>query len=278
MSNPLNFKSAGEMSVVELAVAFNAAFEGYFYPPNMTAELLARRMRIEQIDIHHSLVAYDGKEFVGFALMAIRGEFGWCGGFGITPEHRGHRRAGELMSAFLAEARRAEVKRLSLEVLTRNTVAKRLYERAGMKVSRDLLILERSGEPVVCDSPLELREAAPLVLLRHFSRLHLQPPAWQRDLPSLLVSDGVRGFYLGEISSPDAYALSMSRDDGVTYLIDLASADAKSAHVLSARIAQRPGMLRVINEPQDSLFITTLRAYGFVEKDRQHEMISEQPS
>jgi hypothetical protein len=36
-----------------------------------------------------------------------------------------------------------------------------------------------------------------------------------------------------------------------------------------------PGRLRVVNEPEDGLFSAALVAHGFVETDRQHEMVCE---
>ncbi|HEY0547427.1 MAG TPA: hypothetical protein VGC91_18750 [Pyrinomonadaceae bacterium] len=61
----LDFKPAATLSLNELAVAFNEAFAGYFYPMQLDGLKLARRVRLEQLDLHHSLVAHDGGEFVG---------------------------------------------------------------------------------------------------------------------------------------------------------------------------------------------------------------------
>lgn len=271
----LTFKSAATLSLEELAAAFNAGFAGYFYPMQMNGVTLARRVRLEQIDLHHSLVAHDGGEFVGLALLAMRGQRGWCGGFGIVPEYRGRGCATELMSAFVSEARDCGLKKLSLEVLTRNTPAIRLYQRAGMRVTRDLLIFERTREAGIAEPPHELKEAEPSSLLRHFERLHAWSPAWARDFVSLLSAEELRGFYLGDRDAPDAYALLVKRPDGITQVIDLAAVDEVCADALAAGIAFRCGALRVVNEPEDSLFIAALTSNGFVEKERQHEMACE---
>lgn len=275
MVEPLNFKSATSLSLEELAAAFNVAFGGYFYPQQLNGAKLARRVRLEQIDLAHSLLAYQGEEFAGLALLGIRGQHGWCGGFGIVPEHRGHGCAGELMSAFVAEARGCGLTRLSLEVLTRNTPAIRLYQNAGMQVTRDLLILERASIDHDSTSSFALMEAEPAVLLRHFARLHAQPCAWQRDLSSLLATEGVRGFYLGAAQEPEAYALLFTWSDGTTYLIDLAATNDELANALCAGLVQREGRLRIVNEPEQSLFIAALMSHGFVEAERQHEMACE---
>jgi GNAT superfamily N-acetyltransferase len=271
----LTFKSATILSLEELANAFNAAFAGYFYPQSLTGATLARRVRLEQIDLEHSLLAYDGEEFAGLSLLGIRGERGWCGGFGIVAGQRGRGRARELMNEFMAEARRRELKKLSLEVLARNTPARKLYERAGMKVTRDLPILGRDLEADTSNHSTELAEAAPASLLRHFERLHTHAPAWQRELPSLLTTDGARGFCLGEVDAPRAYALLVANTDGLAHLIDLAASDHEAASALCAGLRKLPYNLRVVNEPEDSMFIAALAEHGFVEKDRQHEMACE---
>ena len=275
MKDALNFKSATSVSLEELADAFNEAFAGYFYPQQKTAASLAQRVRHEQLALQHSLLAFEGEEFVGLALLGLRGAKGWCGGFAVVPERRGRGLASELMNEFMARARSCGVKKLSLEVLARNIPARRLYERAGMRVTRDLLIMERSAEIVSPRTLKELKEAEPPLLLRHFERLHTEPPAWQRDLASLLVMDSVRGLYLGDKFAPAAYALFIARPDSIIHLIDLAATDNDYANALCARIIELPGKLKIINEPEGSQFVAALMSNGFQETDRQHEMACE---
>jgi len=275
MKGTLNLIPATRLSLEELAEAFNAAFAGYFYPQQKTAASLSERVRHEQLALQHSLIAYEDEKFVGLALMGQRGSRGWCGGFGIVPERRGLGLASELMSEFIAHARGCGLKKLSLEVLARNVAARRLYERAGMHRTRDLLIMERNGEIILRQSLKELKEGSPQLLLRHFDRLHTKPPAWQRDLASLLVMSNVRGLFLGDDHAPDAYALFIERPDGINHLIDLAAADREHAKALCAGIKDLPGKLKVINEPEQSLFVEALISIGFQETDRQHEMMCE---
>ncbi len=275
MRRPLTFRAAASLSLEEVAAAFNAAFAGYFYPQQLTGASLARRARLEQLDLQHSLLAYDEEDFVGLTLLGIRGARGWCGGFGIVPEHRGHGRAHELMAAFVAEACGCGLKQLSLEVLARNTPAIRLYERAGMHITRDLLILERDAGKASGPETVELQMAEPSVLLPHFARLHTKPNAWQRELPTLLITEGTRGVYLGKIEEPDAYALCATWTEGRTGLIDLAASESRHVDALCAKLAEMRETFRVVNEPEESLFASALIARGFREIDRQHEMVCE---
>lgn len=275
MTETLRIISAASVTLEQFAAAFEAAFAGYFYPMTLTSEQLSRRVRFEHLDILRSLLAYDNDELAGMAMLGIRQEVGWVGGLGITEKYRGRGRSHELMTALIAEARVLPLARLTLEVLRQNVAAIRLYERAGMEVARDLIIFERVEDAVTsrCVAVSQLKQATPPELLRHFHRLHLQPPAWQRDLPALLVMDGLQGLYLGAPDMPDAYALLRSWPNGMTYIVDLAAARKEDADALCAGLPRAEGRLRIINEPESSIFCAALEAHHFVATERQHEMV-----
>src|SRR5437868_10898086 len=236
----LRFVPAASVSLEEYAAGFTASFVGYHFNLTLDAARLARKIRVEQHDLQHSLVAYEGDELVGVAALAIRGEAGWVGGFGVVPRRRGRGLGRLLMTALLERARACGLRRLTLEVLAQNTAARRLYEGAGMHVARDLLILARavgSGPSKVEESD-SLKKAAPAELLSHFARLHAEPPAWQRDVPSLLTGRA-RGFYLGERGRPRAYALMSDGLDGNAYVSDLAAADAARSEEHTSELQSR---------------------------------------
>jgi GNAT superfamily N-acetyltransferase len=274
MTGKLKIVSAASVSLEEFAEAFVAAFAGYFFPMSLTAEQLARRVRFEQLDISRSLLAYDVDRLVGMAMLGLRQEVAWVGGFGITLEYRGRGRAHELMTALVEEARRCQARTLTLEVLRQNSAAIRLYERAGMRTARDLIIYERGPDVAPSHSTAQLLEAPPAELLQHFQRLHRQPPAWQRDLAALLVMEEMRGLYLGEREMPQAYALFREGPNEKTYIVDLAARDPAEADALCAGLTSytQQKSLRIINEPESSIFCAALLAHGFVESERQHEM------
>jgi ribosomal protein S18 acetylase RimI-like enzyme len=265
---PLRFVSAASVSLAEYAAAFTAGFQGYQFPVSMNAAALARRVRFEQYDLENSLVAYDDAGLAGVAALAVRGDAGWVAGFGVVPARRGAGVGREMMSALLQRARACGLRRLSLEVLAGNTAARRLYESAGMRVARDLLIMERAER---AGGPASLDEAPAAELLGHFARLHAVRPAWQRDLPSLLVAN-LRGFRLGVADAPRAYALVGRALDGSHFISDLAAADADAARELCAGLTGLAPFLKIVNEPADGLFVGPLSENGFVETTRQHEL------
>ena len=281
MSRPLIIKPASTVTLEQFASAYNAAFAGYFYPISADGEMLARRLRIEQVDLHHSFLAYDGDELLGTAMLAIRGEVGRLESLGLTPQYRGRGRSRELMDVVIEQARRCGLKRLVLEVLVHNTAALRLYQGAGLSIVRDLLLLERAAQVTNAHDTLTLTVAPTLTtvaaadLLCHFVRLHLERPQWTRDLPALLVMQNLNGLCLGDASQPEAYALFEQRPDGQVNIKDMAACDVGKAAELCSHLSNFAGPLSMFNEPESSIFIAPLQARGFLEIGRQHEMACE---
>ena len=272
----VRFVPAATVSLEAFAAAFTSAFEGYPVDVAVDAAWLARRARYEQHDLVNSLVAFDGAEVAGMAVLAVRGTRGWVGGFGVVPAWRGRGLGRRLMSELVARARAAGLRRLSLEVLAGNTAALRLYERAGMRVTRDLLVMERPAgwEAPAPPRAVAAREAPAAELLEHFTRLHPEPPAWQREPASLLAAD-LSGLYLGARARPRAYALVKHTREGESYLSDLAAADARQARAMCAALGHAGGEVKINNEPERSPFAAPLLEHGFREVLRQHEMLME---
>lgn len=272
----VRFVSATTVSLEAFAAAFTSSFEGYPIAAVVDATFLARRVRYEQHDLLNSLVAFEGAEAVGMAVLAMRGERGWCGGFGVVPRWRGRGLARRLLSELLARARAAGLRRLSLEVLAGNTAAQRLYERAGMRVTRDLLVMERPADwkAAATTRVAPPREAPGAELLEHFTRLHPEPPVWQREPASLLATEP-SGLYLGARSRPRAYALYRRTVEGETFVTDLAAATARQARAMCAALGHLEGKLQLKNEPERGLFAAPLLEHGFREVLRQHEMTME---
>jgi ribosomal protein S18 acetylase RimI-like enzyme len=273
----VRFVSAASVSLEAYAAAISSSFEGYPVRIADSAALLARRVRFEQHDLERSLVALDGGEAVGMAGLAIRGGRGWVSGFGVVPAWRRRGLGRRLMSALSERARGYGLRQLSLEVLSGNDAARRLYEGAGMHVTRDLLILERPAgyAPPAARRGGAPREAPAGELLTHFWRLHPEPAAWQRELSCLLAAD-LRGFCVGGRRRPRAYALfGHNPIDASAYLSDLAAADADAAGEMCAVLDRVAGLLKVINEPERSPYVAPLLEHGFSETMRQHEMTME---
>lgn len=275
MSDQVSFLRASSFTLDAFADIVTRSFEAYAYDISMTAALISWRACVDSIDLYHSLVMLVGDEPAGMAVLGLRRERAWCGGFGVMVPFRGRGLSHQLTAALLDQARQAGAREFSLEVLTRNHPAITTYARAGFEVRRDLLILEWHREPdTTIPQPDSTIIAVPCdQLLEHFAALHPLPAAWQRDLPGLLVRGPMDGLAILEHYVPVAYVLFRTVENGMTHVMDVGARD--SAHIapLLHAVQARNEQISVVNEPAESPFIPAFLAAGFTEADRQHEMV-----
>lgn len=268
----ISFTSAASFSLEALADLFTRSFEGYYYPGTTTPELLARRVRVEDVDLLASPVLLVDGEPAGLALIARRGRRAWCGGFGVTAAWRGRGLAHALTSEMLARARAAGAANLTLEVLTRNERAFRAYLRAGLRITRRLLVLSwRPGDEGQPEAP-PLDEADPAgLVLAHFNTMHPAPPAWQREPAALLAESDTTGLVLHEGDTLMAYAIVRGGPES-TRILDLGAREIGAATRLIAGLQSRAAGLISVNEPATSPISAALQRTGFMTADEQHEM------
>src|SRR6266571_4224979 len=128
------FSDALSYTHEQLSQMFNESFTGYFFPANTSAQQNADFWRTEQIDSLCSVVMHDeAGTFVGLARMGVRGQRGWCGGFGIVPQFRRTGASKLLAAQMIQVARDTGLTTLLLEVLTQNTPAFKLYKSVGFE-------------------------------------------------------------------------------------------------------------------------------------------------
>ncbi len=271
MADVVTFTPASAMALEALAELFTRSFETYFYPGVTTPQVLARRVAVENIDLLHSIVLRVNGDPAGVALLARRGPRAWCGGFGVTRTYRGRGYAHLLASELLRQARATGATHLTLEVLTRNTAALRIYERAGLSIIRRLLILawRPDDEHTMSGPALDPAEPSGLVL-EHFAAMHPVAAAWQREPAALLALPDIRGMALHEDMALSGYALLL--EDEATRIVDLGARDEASARRLIAGLQAHTNGLTSLNEPSDSPLTAAYLRSGFIVVDEQHEL------
>ncbi|NJN15553.1 MAG: GNAT family N-acetyltransferase, partial [Oscillochloris sp.] len=191
-----------------------------------------------------------------------------------TAAARGHGLANTLAAEMLVRARAAGASEFRLEVLTRNHVAIKVYERIGMRPLRRLRVLAwRPDDDTPQPDPAALTSTAPAdLVLNHFNALHPVAAAWQREPASLLSSDGCEGLALVEQDQLHAYAI-VSADPTQRRILDFAAADNSSADALLARLQAISSSLVSVNEPAESPLTNAFARAGFHDADEQHEMV-----
>ena len=144
MAGEYRFDSAAEYGLAQLAQVVTESFRGYPLPVYESAPRLARLVRVQSLDLSHSLVirAPNG-EFAGIGFVGLRSTRAWVSAFGVTPPHRGRGLAQMLIQRVLDQARAAGAGDVRLEVLVNNPVACHVYTKAGFSTTRELVSVER---------------------------------------------------------------------------------------------------------------------------------------
>jgi GNAT superfamily N-acetyltransferase len=138
------------------------AFEGYFVPMPTELHVWEQRFGRSGVDWSRSYGAFEEGELVAFIIHAI-GEMdgkrtAFNTGTGVVPEHRGKHLVDVLYAHALPELKRSGVDLCTLEVITKNAPAVRVYERVGFAAVHTLKSF--LGEPKANDAgePLQARE------------------------------------------------------------------------------------------------------------------------
>ena len=258
-----------------IADAFNAVYEDYVMPVRVTAEQMEHHVRSNDIVLAESpLWLDDDGAVVGMAMLGVRGDRGWVGGFGIAKPYRGRGLSHLLIQELIERGRRLSLREIVLEVITTNTAAIRTYERAGFTRQRDLVILLRRPDARTLDIDTSaVTIAVPMLLLANRPQ-SAHTPAWQHELRSLTHDDKLTGLAVGPTDAPLAMAVYLVPDDTSIRIADLAAIDHDAAQtLLSALIQREPDRsIALVNEPEGSKALPALYDLGWQEVMRQHEM------
>jgi hypothetical protein len=184
------------------------------------------------------------------------------------------------MEAVLAEARRAEITQVSLEVLEANVRAAGIYQALGFRDTRVLDVWKRPATEAADATPsADAQPIRPAEALAEYPHLHATTAPWQRERRTF-----------ERVAPPDAWgvrhggrlvlsALTRVVPTGLT-LLDLgadASADAGArAAFLAALLAKHPGReAQLVNLPRDDAYSPLMPAAGFERTLVQREMALE---
>lgn len=145
----ITFKTMEHITFKEAHELFTSGFEGYFMPMKMSLDAFIARFGNENLSAALSLVMFDEDRPIGFVLQGIRqvnGEkIAWNGGTGIIPDYRGKKLGTLLMEKALDLLNQQQVNIATLEALSINEPAIKLYEKVGYKVIDTLHFLESEG-------------------------------------------------------------------------------------------------------------------------------------
>ncbi|MBO8172353.1 MAG: GNAT family N-acetyltransferase [Bacillaceae bacterium] len=140
-----------DCTLTQAVTAWNRGFEGYDFDMTMSVDAFTARFNREGLSPRYSLVALDQDRPVGILLNGIRMVNGvktaWNGGTAVDPEYRGKKVGHALMEATLQIYQEENVEQATLEAISRNMPAIRLYEKWGYHVVGQVASFN-SGDPL----------------------------------------------------------------------------------------------------------------------------------
>lgn len=141
----ISFKRLNECKLNEVVQAWNEGFAGYFFDATMTVGMFLNRLVLEELSPTLSIVAYDSDRPVGILLNGIRHiqgrKIAWNGGTGVIEEYRGKGVSRELLDHALQLYHDENVQLASLEAISGNERAIRLYKGKGYEIVDHILYM-----------------------------------------------------------------------------------------------------------------------------------------
>lgn len=169
-----------QVDIAAATTVLNRIYEGYLIPMVLSRAQTELHLSTNDVDRHASPLWLDGEQGVAAALLGVRGERGWIGGFGLVPELRGRGLARALLDEVLVAARERGLRSLQLEALVDNLPAIRTYERGGFEATRRLVSYQIDAPGIVDGPSAPPAEAAALI-----AAPPVDEPSWQCERLSL---------------------------------------------------------------------------------------------
>ncbi len=186
---------ASQFTIDDLTGIYNQTRVDYMVPMPMNAARLAEYISVYDVDLEHSLVAVQGDELRGVAMLGVREGRSWITRLGVIPTTRRTGVGEALMVGLLEQAERLNIQFDMLEVIKNNTPAHTLFHKLGFYEVGELLVLRRSPmlppTPIIADAR-RLDRAESLILVGRDRGT--QP--WTNQSESLINASEISGLQL----------------------------------------------------------------------------------
>jgi ribosomal protein S18 acetylase RimI-like enzyme len=184
---------ASQFTLEELAAAYNQTRVDYIVPMPMNAVRLGEYIHNYDVDVELSIVAMEGEQILGLAMLGVRPGRTWITRLGVLPVKRRRGTGRLLMEYLIAQSARLQAPHIVLEVIKNNTPAHQLFLSLGFHEVRELLIVRRPPQALDGRSraytveTLNYHRAAELLQQRQ------SIPSWLDETPSLINAGNLRG-------------------------------------------------------------------------------------
>ncbi len=273
---PIQCISASEFSWETLTQAYNQTRVDYIVPMPMNPARLREYVHNYDVDMDSSVVAMEGTQILGLAMLGVRPGHSWATRLGILPIQRRHGVGQQLMESLIERSRQLAVDYVILEVIRGNTPAHRLFCKLGFRETRELLVVRRPpGRPALEVPPYETQafgQEDALALLEQ----RRSNPSWLDEIPSLRnagylgglgveLQDGSRGWIVYQNTVFQLGRLVLQTEVGDPYEVGKAL-----LHALHSRYPILDTKLE--NFPVDDPHWGALQAMNYLEAFRRIEM------
>ncbi|MBN2045621.1 MAG: GNAT family N-acetyltransferase [Anaerolineales bacterium] len=209
--------AASQFTTAELTNIYNLSRIGYLIPMQMRTQELENYMRLYQINLTHSLVAVRDGNPVGLGMLAIREGRSWITRLGIYPNQRGRQIGFKLIEGLLENSDKLMIETMTLEIITDNHPAHKLFLRFNFMERRKLLIMDRGINPKNLKMDEDIQPMDRDEVLSHLTSRTGQIP-WTGQTESYQQMAEIAGFHLeGPESGWVAYNLGSKGISHLTY-------------------------------------------------------------
>ncbi|MBL8056333.1 MAG: GNAT family N-acetyltransferase, partial [Anaerolineales bacterium] len=144
---PIRLLPADRFTIAQLTAAYNQTRVDYLVPMPMNAARLAEYVHVYDVDLSASVVAVDGENILGLAMLGVRPGRSWITRLGVLPTARRHGLGRALLDALLASSDARGLPLTVLEVIKNNAPAYNLFVQCGFQTQHELLVLRRPPGP-----------------------------------------------------------------------------------------------------------------------------------
>ena len=137
----MTIKNLYDISFETILDCFLKAFENYFVELPTNKDYYRQRWRAAKVDFRYSYGMFNGEIMVGFILHALDKRnnkiTAFNTGTGVIPEYRGKRIVNSIYTHALKGLKEKNIELSVLEVITKNEIAIKLYERLGFEKRKE---------------------------------------------------------------------------------------------------------------------------------------------
>ncbi|MDK2838606.1 MAG: hypothetical protein PWQ83_134 [Thermosipho sp. (in: thermotogales)] len=275
----LKILTLNEYSLIDFVNLVNKVFEDYTVPVNWNVINFQLDARENSISLEDSFIFFKGEKPVGFIVNSIRRDRARIDAMGVVKEERGTGTASFILEHATNYLKWKGIKKILLEVITKDKRAYRFYEKHGFREKRKLHLLVNKD---LKTESIEYR--AIKVEPRYVYTLSLnleisgRTTNWQREPITLLLADGRYNYVKLVHNGKEGYLVWGKNEDNSTYIVDLGTKNNdewENFAKIAVDYLVRETNCKIISAtsvPENDPLYSALKSVGFTSLIEQSEM------